>query len=66
MRWWVFDSTGVLRRRVTTSLPLAGDIWGRNAADLGTDHILARATDADGVESVRLYRLLRKNQTQCC
>ena len=59
-RWWVFDSTGVLRRslrlpRVRQTLPyLRGSSRG---PEIGDDYILGMRYNADGADEIVMFDL---------
>ena len=60
-RWFIFDSTGALRWSLRS--PSGIFRYFRPHRDLspriGDDHVLAPLRDADGVESVAVYRLTK-------
>jgi hypothetical protein len=62
-RWWVFDSTGVLRHAVRmppVEIRLTDDK--PEPVEIGDRYVLGLETDKEGVERVRSYRI-RKPQT---
>jgi hypothetical protein len=60
-RWWVFDSTGVLRTRVVLPREVrVGGAFVRNLSIIGSNFVSLRARDMDGVESVKLFRLRKQ------
>lgn len=60
-RWLVFSPDGVLTHIVRAPLDLRGMAgpWLRSYARIGADHAITSRRDADGVESVLVYTLIK-------
>jgi hypothetical protein len=59
-RWWVFDSTGVLRRAVRMPhIDTRQTEENPEPVEIGDDYILGGETDTSGVERVRLFRICK-------
>ncbi len=62
-RWFVFDSTGALRWAIRSPPAMIRYFrpYVHIVPSIGEDHVLASVRDPDGVESVVVYRLIKRS-----